>query len=128
MNDFDVQGKMPEIEDGRVSFSKGFFQETLPGFLETFEPSLPLVIHNDSDIYSSALYILTRLDRRLAPGSLVLFDQWGRDDEYRAFADYTKAYRKRLIPIATMNESFDKIVFVVEHQGTVEATFSRSTD
>src|SRR5262249_37190137 len=47
--DFDVGGQIPRTNDNRVQFVKGLFQDTLPGFLEHFEPTNPLVIHNDSD-------------------------------------------------------------------------------
>ena len=95
MSDFDVNGKMPTIEDGRVSFSKGFFQETLPGFLETFETSLPLVIHNDSDIYSSTMYMLTRCNDILVPGTIIIFDEFSSMlHEFRALEDYCESYMR----------------------------------
>ena len=45
---FDVGGAVPQIEDERVSFVKGWYQNTLPGFLKGFTPRSRLVVHNDS--------------------------------------------------------------------------------
>lgn len=104
MNKFDVNGKIPRIEDGRVSFSKGYFQETLPGFLKTFEPSLPLVIHNDSDIYSSTMYMLTRCNDILVPGTIIIFDEFSSMlHEFRALEDYCESYMRSYDVIGATN-------------------------
>jgi O-methyltransferase len=95
---FDAEGKPPQIDDPRVDFRKGLFQETLPAFLEVL-PSLvtgrSLIVNLDADLYSSTLYVLTMLDRQL-PGALVLFDQFSSVlDEMRALLDYCAAYRRQ---------------------------------
>jgi hypothetical protein len=46
----DVGGAVPQIDDERVSFVKGWFQNTLPGFLNGFTPRSRLVVHSDSDL------------------------------------------------------------------------------
>lgn len=93
---FNVEGKAPVTQDGRVSFVKGLFQDTLPGFLKDFSVSnRRLVIHNDSDLYSSSLYLLTRLDDVIRPGTIIVFDEFGNvQHEFRAFFDYIAAYRR----------------------------------
>ncbi|GGC51740.1 hypothetical protein GCM10011504_32730 [Siccirubricoccus deserti] len=58
---------MPQIDDPRVSFVKGWSQETLPGFLANFTPRSRLVVHCDSDLHSSTLYALTRSAPRRVP-------------------------------------------------------------
>jgi len=40
-DEFDVGGKVPCIDDDRVSFVKGLFQDTLDEFLVKFRPGLP---------------------------------------------------------------------------------------
>src|SRR4051794_12682760 len=61
----DVGGAVPQIDDQRVSFVKGWFQNTLPGFLNGFTPRSRLVVHNDSDLYSSTLFTLASLNMLL---------------------------------------------------------------
>ena len=47
---FDAEGKHPVVNDQRVSFILGLFQDTLLAFLQTFTCGHRLVIHNDSDL------------------------------------------------------------------------------
>jgi len=92
---FNVGGKPPEIDDPRVSFETGWFQDTLPPFLDKFERRDQLVVHCDADIYSSTLFVLTQCDRILRPGTIVMFDEFASVlNEFSALADYCSAYRR----------------------------------
>ncbi len=104
---FDVGGEIPRIEDDRVDFRKGLFQETLPSFLPELEDRLPLVIHNDSDLYSSSLYLLARLDDHIRPGTIILFDEfYSVMHEFRALEDYCQAFQREYEVVgATKNYS-----------------------
>jgi len=48
----DCGGAIPQIDDSRVQFIKGLYQDTLDQFLADFTPRSQLVIHDDSDLYS----------------------------------------------------------------------------
>jgi hypothetical protein len=90
---FDCGGATPQIDDPRVSFVKGLFQDTLDNFLNGFRPRAPLVLHNDSDLYSATLYVLTRCHDLLTPGSIVVFDEFSSVlNEFKALGDYCSAY------------------------------------
>jgi len=92
---FDTGGQVPDTDDGRVRFVKGLFQETLPGFLQEFEARSQIVVHSDSDLYSSTLYCLTQCDRLLRSGSVLLFDDFSTSShEFQAFYDYARSYRR----------------------------------
>jgi len=98
---FSVDGALPEIDDHRVSFEKGLFQDTLPRFLAGFERSGRVVVHLDADLHSSTLYALAMLDDHLRPGDLVLLDQANvADHEYRALHDWAGAFRRELELVA----------------------------
>ncbi len=99
---FTTQGKLPEIADDRCSFVKGLFQETLPGFLKNYSPYHRQIVHVDSDLFSSAVFILNQMGPYLRPDDILIFDEfhvWM--DEFRAFQifldvfqfDYTALYR-----------------------------------
>ncbi|WP_157538456.1 MULTISPECIES: TylF/MycF/NovP-related O-methyltransferase [unclassified Nocardioides] len=92
---FDLQGVVPEIDDERVSFVAGWFQESVDPFLETFTPRHQMVVHIDADLYSSALYVLTRFNALLTPGTIVIFDEFSSAlNEFRALEDYCSAYMR----------------------------------
>ena len=102
---FDTGGQTPEINDARVSFQIGWFQNTLPPFLATYSPTNPLVIHCDCDLYSSTLFCLTTLNPVLKPGSRIVFDEFDELlDEYKALMDYSEAYVRRYRFLAATQE------------------------
>ena len=70
---FSTGGHIPQIDDPRVKFFKGWFDETLPRY------SLPrheqLIINIDSDLYSSAKVVLDTLKPHITPGTYLYFDE-----------------------------------------------------
>jgi len=58
-------------------------------------PASQVVIHNDSDLYSSTLFCLTTLDRLIAAGTIIIFDEfYDALHEYRALCDYCEAFQR----------------------------------
>jgi O-methyltransferase len=99
---FNTQGQTPSIDDGRVSFCKGLFQDTLPDFLETYDSNRVLVVNIDADLYSSTLFVLTQLHRFLKEGSIIVFDEFSSVlHEFRAFEDYCISYNVKFEVIAS---------------------------
>lgn len=99
---FSTQGKVPELGDPRVQYVVGWFQQTLPQFLASFKPRDRLIIHNDSDLYSSTLYCLTMMDASVRPGTILIFDDfYDSMHQFRALMDYAAAYLRRFRLIAT---------------------------
>jgi len=92
---FDVQGQIPDIKDQRVKFIKGLFQHTLADFLKTQPLRSRLVIHCDADLYSATLYVLTKCNDIIVPGTIIIFDEFSTViDEFRALEDYCSAYMR----------------------------------
>ncbi|HTU80816.1 MAG TPA: TylF/MycF/NovP-related O-methyltransferase [Candidatus Acidoferrales bacterium] len=110
---FDTGGRLPDIDDPRVSFVKGWFQQSLRGFLRDFQPRNRLVVHNDSDLYSSTLYVLATLDPWIVPGTVLIFDEFSTPlHEFRAFADYTSAFVREATPVAMSADYAMQAAFV----------------
>ena len=101
---FDRQGK-PPFEDERVRWHVGWFNETLPPFLATHRQNVSLV-HVDSDLYSSASFVLRHLAQRLLPGAIIAFDELLNYPEYaehemKAFIELLHSTGRRFRPVAT---------------------------
>ena len=69
---FSLNGMPPKVANN-VQLHKGWFAETLPDFLLENIGSVSL-LHIDSDLYSSAKFILQSLSNRINAGCLILFD------------------------------------------------------
>jgi O-methyltransferase len=104
---FNVEGKLPQTNDSRVSFVSGLFQETVPKFLADFEAKNRLVIHCDADLYSSTLYVLARLHSIMRPGTILIFDEFGDvQHEFRAFNDYVGSHKRSFRVLAGSSRFF----------------------
>lgn len=70
---FSLNSKLPEVYPN-VMLHKGIIQDTLMPFLDKYTEDIAL-IHVDTDIYSSAFYILSTLKNRCRPGTIIIFDE-----------------------------------------------------
>jgi O-methyltransferase len=110
---FDVGGEVPQVDDERVRFVRGWFQSTLPAFVNGFTPRSRLVIHNDSDLYSSTLFTLVNLHRFLSAGTVIIFDEYSSAmNEFRAFTDYKHAFWRSATPVAMTSDYARQVAFI----------------
>jgi O-methyltransferase len=97
-------GIVPDVKDERAFFIKGLFQDSLPGFLQSFNDNHRKIIHLDADLYSSTLYVLTRLHPLLKKNDVILFDEFAvPQHEFLAFSNFVQAYRFEYEVIAAAN-------------------------
>jgi len=86
---FNVDGVMPTFSDTRVILHKGWFSDTVPPFLDGFRPAGLLVVHLDADLYSSTIFVLTRLKPYLTPSTVLVFDEFfDRNHELKALDEF----------------------------------------
>ena len=100
---YSTGGAVPNIE-GKVSWHKGLFKDTIPPFLESLKSEdeennyQPLAFANvDCDLYSSTLDVLERMHSRIVPGTVLVFDEYlghptWRQDEFRAWRECCKRF------------------------------------
>ncbi|MDH3691914.1 MAG: class I SAM-dependent methyltransferase [Gammaproteobacteria bacterium] len=111
---FTTHGTIPAIEDSRVQLIQGLFQNTLNNFLSKFTPEHQLIVHIDSDLYSSALFVLTRCDIIFDTGTIIIFDEFSSMDELRALEDYAAAYRRQYKVLGTSGPLLDQVAITVQ--------------
>lgn len=108
---FSVDGRVPEIEDRRVRFYKGWFDQTLPAYQPPANDVLILIL--DADLYSSTRYVLERFKSEMRPGTYIYFDEFNhRFDELRAFDEFTRATGMRFA-VAGASRCLDHVAFQV---------------
>jgi O-methyltransferase len=84
---FDVSGRMPNIEDPRVRFFKGWFNEVLPTYVPPDHDILVLML--DADLYSSTIYVLRYFKSFIRKGTYIYFDEMSRPEhEPKAFHEF----------------------------------------
>ena len=105
---FNVGGKLPNINDERVKFVKGWFNETLPSFVQQIkaDESKQIVLHLDADLYSSTYYVLNLLYFQgfIKKGTVLIFDEAIvasiADTEFRAFYDFMEVMNLKYTVVA----------------------------
>ena len=81
---------LPGVREN-VQLIKGWFNESLPGFL-TANPGPAAFIHVDCDLYSSTKTIFELMGGRIQPGTVLVFDEFfnyprWREGEFLAFQE-----------------------------------------
>lgn len=92
---YTTRGEIPEVPSN-VVLIQGWFDQTLPEFLET-HPGPVRLINVDCDIYSSTKTVLDALAPRIVTGSVIVFDEYignehWREDEFKAFQEAVARY------------------------------------
>lgn len=87
---FDVKGRLPRVP-ANVRLHRGYFDASLPRWLDD-NPGPVAFMHIDCDIYSSTKTVFKLTASRLAPGSVILFDEYfnypnWEQHEFRAFQE-----------------------------------------
>jgi len=95
--------KLPKVKSN-VSLVKGFFDTSLPKWLEENNLEQISLLHVDSDLYSSAKTIFDNLNNYIIEGTIIVFDEfypWGRkryetwkEHEYKALCEWVDVYNR----------------------------------
>ncbi len=106
----DMSSPIPDVNDSRASFYKGFFQDTLNPFLSENRVIMKAqrkVIHMDADLFSATLFALSQLYPYLQKGDIIMFDEFNVcDHEFMAFRYFTDCFYIKLKPIAAQNNFY----------------------
>ena len=109
--------EIPRFEEPNVELVPGWFENSLPTFLQRVDTPIAL-LHVDCDLYSSTRTVLQYLAPRLAAGAVVVFDEYlnypgWQQHEHRAlreaqaagfrfeYSAYTEAGEQLMITVAS---------------------------
>ena len=115
-NKSDMSASMPSIDDSRVKFFKGLFQDTIPDFLREFEQKneKQKIIHLDADLFSSTLHALTSMAPCLRKGDILIFDEFNvPNHEFLAFRIFTESYYIKTRLIGAVN-NYLQVALIIE--------------
>lgn len=89
--------ELPSVESN-VRLVKGWFDETLPKFVEDRVGQKASFVHVDCDLYSSARTVLSLLRKLDLNGAVLVFDEYfnypgWQNHEFKAFQEYVKECR-----------------------------------
>lgn len=96
---FSQGGVLPPVHDN-VKLTKGFFEQTLPGFVTAHRGETIAIMHIDCDLYSATKTVLSLTRPLLKPGSIIIFDElinhqnW-QNGEYKALMDFAAEQKPR---------------------------------
>lgn len=105
---FSTGGKVPplNIDYKIVNFIVGWFEETLPPFLNEMKDSIK-ILHIDSDLYSPCKFILDSVKHRFKPGTFILFDELTHFPDHGEYHHMRQHEYKAFMEFCDENPSFD---------------------
>lgn len=105
---------LPEVLNN-VELIKGWFNESIPKFLETHDINPIKILHVDCDLYVSTKIVFDNLNDAIVPGTVIVFDEfypWGRkryrnwkEHEYKALDEWVDKHNRKF-----------KVLYRNEHQ------------
>ena len=117
----DMAVPMP-IFDSRVQLWKGWFEDTIDPWKEKHQGSIQL-LHVDGDLYTSAKTVLEKLNDRIVPGTVIIFDEianWrlaGKmsewcNGEWLALIEWIQTFNREVMPLARscLNQASIKVL------------------
>lgn len=109
---FDTE--LPTVPNN-VTLIEGFFDQTLESFLEQHPHDSVAFLHIDSDLYSSAIYILRTLNHLIRPGTIIVFDElcdwtgqhiydFWKEGEWKALNEWVVEFDREYEPLSRTEE------------------------
>ena len=72
---FNRNGRLPKVESN-VRLSKGWFEDTVPEFVNQLGMEKILLVHMDADTYKPTKFVLNAIIKNLDKGSILIFDEY----------------------------------------------------
>ncbi len=111
----DMTALIPDINETRVEFFKGLFQDTLYDFINTHDlkNGTRKIIHLDADLFSSTIFVLSTLAQYLNDGDILFFDEFNvPNHEFYAFKIFTDTFYIKYELLGAVN-NFYQVAFKI---------------
>lgn len=107
---FNLDGNMPQVKSNVVLF-KGWFNETLPRFVNEQLNSKIVFVHFDADLYSSTKCGFDNFKPHLAKECIFVFNEFcyypgWEEGEFRAFNEFLDSAEHELIPLGKVGHNY----------------------
>lgn len=100
---------VPEFKGHNVHCWKGWFKDTIDPWKEKHQGQIAY-LHIDSDLYSSAKCVLNKLNDRIVPGTLIVFDElanfrlsgklkYWHNHEWKALVEWLQQHDRQITPV-----------------------------
>ena len=108
--------RLPSVDGAELVV--GWFDDTLPAFLDA-HPGPVDFVHVDSDLYSSAVTVLSLVGPRLRAGSVLVFDEFfnypgWENHEFRAWQEYLARTGAQVEYVAYTSNNEQVVVRIVD--------------
>ena len=107
------EGERPVFTDDRAKVVEGYFEETLPMWTQSNHDPLALIFI-DCDLYSSTTTIFSNIYHLIAPGTVIVFDEYYvpalDQDEMTAFLEYAHGHKVAYDYLATAQNGSVSVV------------------
>lgn len=92
---FFARDNLPRVR-GNCELVVGYFDKTLPGFMQQQGQRPVQLLHVDCDLYSSTKTVLDSLRDNIVPGTVIIFDEYinypgWQQDEFRAWQEHVQS-------------------------------------
>lgn len=109
---FSTGGVLPKVDDNRIRFFKGLFDDTL----SIYQPPEhdQLIVHLDADLYRSTIGPLRCLRPLILPGTYLIFDEFAdHHNEMKAFDEFLDEVSMKFVLVGS-----DRSLYHVAFQRT----------
>lgn len=115
---FFARERLPKVRSN-CKLHVGWFDSTLPSFVEEQQNRPIQLLHIDCDLYSSTVTVLNCLRQNIVPGTVIIFDEYinypgWQLDEFRAWQEHCRMYGVRYEYIGRVSKHQKVAVRVLE--------------
>jgi predicted O-methyltransferase YrrM len=116
------KNELPVVPEN-VQLIVGWFDRTLPTFLDQHPGKAVSFVHIDCDLYSSTQAVLSQIKDRVVAGTIIVFDEYfhypgWRDHEFKAFQEFVHNSHLSYSYIAVNSGHQQVAVRITVHPGT----------